>query len=264
MTSKSDKYFLTWLESFGSAYKEAMDKKDVQALQGLTAFDISRRWAVGNTGSLIMSYLFKETLKTYKLGQNIPWLNYNTIRNELGKRKISENRMDMVIDALEEGGFIEVKEKTVRGLEGNKIFLSLKLTDTWKYFLTQYKRNKKQTMTFPHILGRQIYLSYLAKHKNELKLPTGINSFKILLIILNNATKTGYIDSIEGEKMFHKMGGVVLWHEVGEGDEIKREDIKFFTEDDGVKKKINPKVLKAYNEYLLPNYNRNSRRRGLV
>jgi len=262
--SNYDKFFLAHLESFGSAFKDAMDKKDLSAIQGLTAFDISRRWAVGNTGSLIMSYLFKETAKSYKIGANLPWLNYNTIQENLRKRKISPQRMDIVIDAFEEGGFIEVKKSIIKSLTtGIKSAWSIKLTDTWKYFLTQFKREKKQTSTFPHILGRIVYLSHLAKHKDIYNLPTGISSFRTLLIILENAGKSGYIDSAEGEKMFYKMGGVVLWHEVGEGDEIKKEDIKFFIEDDGTKKKINSKVLKAYNNYVIPNAQRNLRRMGL-
>jgi len=269
MTSQSDKWFLTWQASLAPAHKDAMDSRDTTAQLGLTAFDISSKWSIANTGSLIMSHLFKETLKSYKIGASIPWLNYNVIKNGLRKRKINDYRIDMVITAFEEEGFIETKEDKIKSLlDRERTIKRLRLTDSWRFLLTSYKRDKKQTVIFPHILGRQVYMSYMAKLKlkglfNSKGDATGLGPFKKLLIILNNATKDGYINNKEAENTFDNLGGVALWHEIGEGDEIKKDDIRFFTEDDGKRKKINSRVLKAYNQYLLPNQQRNAQKIGM-
>lgn len=260
---KTDDYFQIILESVSPSYLEAMQKKDFDAIQGLGAIDMARRWAIANTGSLILSYLFKETLKNYNVGARIPELSYGVIIRELKKRNISVNRIDMVIDALIDGNFLIMTEKEVKSLEGIKIYKMLRLTDVWRFFLNKYKADKKQTIIFTHQMGKQIYASYLAKNREQFKLPTGVSSIKTMFIILNNANKEGQIDSAEGEKIFNKIGGVVMWHDIGEGDEIKKDQIKFFTRDDGKKKTINTNVLKAFNNYLMPNFNKLTRKRGL-
>ncbi len=263
-----DKDHLNWLESLAPANRDAMVNQDKDALRGLSAYDTSRQWAVTNTGSLIMSYIFRETLKNYEKYGDIPWLNYDVLKNSLGKIKINEGRMRIVMDAFKEYEFIETNEKKIKSLDKDKTKLSLRirLTDMWKWILKEYKRNKKHTIIYPDILGRQIYMSYLVKYRDELKLPTGISSFKPLLMILHSATKDGYIDSKYGEDMFYEMGKLVKWHGFVEGDEIKKEEIKFFLEDDCKNKKINPLVMKAYNKYLAPNQIKitNVRNQGLV
>ena len=261
---ESEKWFSIFLESMNNAYKDAMKKGDVKAINGLTAMDISEKWAVANTGSYFMSWMYKETLKNYSIGGEIPSLSYGKLVHDLRKRKISPARVAMIKEALEQNGFIETNIKKIKSIEGYRTILRLKLTDIWKPILRSYIRTKKNT-TFPYVLGRQIYLSYLAEQKNSglSKLATGISSFKAFLIVLNNITPEGNFDNEQGERMFENIGGSAIWHSLGEMDSTRMEEIKFFIEDNGKTKKINPNVIWAYNKYLIPNVNKNMNMRGM-
>ena len=228
MTSKGDKYFLIGMGSVADAYRDAMIKKDIKALQGLTAFDVSEKWATANTGSKVMSYLFKETVNRYDKRKPLPYLNYFVLMENARKRNINPGRLKLVIDALVDSGFIEIKEEIKKSQEGDKKFLYLRLAEMWRFILIKYIRNKKQSITFPHILGRQVYISYLSKNQDTLKVPTGLKSFKNLFIFINNSSTNGEVDNKEAELMFSRTGGIVELQDFGESDEVKKDDIRFF------------------------------------
>ena len=263
MTTKHDKYFLADLEAVSKSYKDAMEQKDIKAIQGLASLDTTAQWAVANTGALIMSYLFNETLKNYNVGSDLTWLKYPIIRYNLGQRQINEPKINLVLDAFKEGGFTEEKEQTIKSLEGDKKIRLIRLTSFWKFFLTRYAIDKQQTITFPSVIGRQVYVSYLAKHKDSLKLPTGITVFKTRMIIFGSMSKDGDFNNLEGEKMFHKMGGAPMYYTLGENDQTKREAIRFFISDDGINKKVNPNSIYAYNKFIIPNKNAILNKQGL-
>jgi len=262
----SNKYFQLILESINNSYRDAMIKGDINAIQGLCSLDISHKWAQANTGSYVLSHLFQQTIKKYKIGGSMPWIDYDKLTDDLHRsRKINEMRIDMVRDALITKGFAEINQGTINTLEnqsGKIITTKIRLTKLWEPFLNKFLRQKFQTSTFPHILGRQIYLSYLAELKNNKLMKgrgssTGVTSFKIFPMIFNQLTPKGYVDNDQCEKMFHKQGGEAVWHDFCESDGIKQAPIRFFIEDNLKleRKKINENSIKAWNKYVLPQAN---------
>ena len=260
----ANRYFQGILEGIKDSYTLAMQKGDMEAIQGLCSLDFSSKFPMAHTGSYVLSHLFKKTIKKYTLGGSIPWIDYDEIVDKLGERKINPLRVDMVRDALITNGFVELNQGTINTLNEEKtnassgkiITLKIRLTELWIPFLNNYLRKKIQTATFPHILGRQIYLSYLAglKNKNLIKTPTGVSSFKIFPIIFNQLTPKGYVDDEQCEKIFHQQGSDIMYHDFCEADGIKQEPIRFFVEDNlrlG-RKKLNKNSVKAWNVYVLP------------
>jgi hypothetical protein len=121
------------------------------------------------------------------------------------------------------------------------------LTSLWTRYLKQYNAKSKETDLFVESIGRLVWASILANNGD----PSGIRSFKVLVIILENVSSKGEISKKDIENFCYQMGDGRFAQLLG-SDSQKTEEIRFFVQVGGDKVRVSGDVLECYHKYIIP------------
>lgn len=247
--SASNLVFRAEIDVMSDAIKKIIRNNDSDSLMGLQSFAIT----MVNNNSLtngvgIVSKIVFDTMKTYRDMKPMPKILMRTIMDSF-KGRFKHSKMVEIFDGLEQEGFI-IKSyvgvsKKDKGTAPDYTFIEL--TSLWKKYLSSYKQLSRQNMLYTENMGRLIWASILAKRGE----PCGIQSFKILIIILHNVSKSGELSIKECEDYCNKIGKGVF-AQLYSRNGMFNEDIKFFDFFGSDKVKVNKNTYNVYLKYIVP------------
>jgi hypothetical protein len=259
--SQGDIIFKVKVMALCEAIKRIMQTNDSKALKGIQGFSSFMLLNTAlNNGSGIISYLIKETMKDYEDKKPLRKILLGDIKNAFpGFRK---EKTDELLDGLEKFGFISYVFEPGTNPEFQRqkhpAITFIRLTDVWLRYLKEYKRKYKSDL-FIESIGRLLWASILAYNGEA----SGVRSFKILVIILENVSRKGELSMDDATKYCYKMG-CGRFAQLIAGDNGKAEEIRFFIDVDKEKVKVNENTLYVYHKYIIPISENIIREQGLV
>ena len=243
----------------GESMKQILKKNDTNALKGIQSLSSFMNLNTAlNNGSGVISYIIEETRKKYNSRSPMPKIKLRDIIKAFPG--FTERKIVEVLDGLEKMEFIEYIEDAGINPRFKKHpdYTYVRLLSIWDRYLKQYQIKTKESDTFIESIGRILWMSILENNGGK----SGIRSFKVLIMILENISSDGEISKDDCEKYCCQMGAGRFAQLIA-SDSQKNSEIKFFVKSDKNKVKINKNTIDCYRKYIIPLYQNLTQEQGL-
>lgn len=255
-----DVFFKSQMKAILPAFKEIMKKNEPNNLKGLQSLAVlmGGNNALTN-GSGVLSQIILDTMKFYDAKKPMPILRLRNILDAF-KGKFSEHRMLDMIRGMELYGLVKItyEENLNPKYQMHPDYTRIQLNDMWKRYLTRYKVLSKEEVLFTESISRLIWASILASSDEA----SGVRTFKVLTIILDNANSNRELSIDECERFCYQIG-VGTFAQLRSKNFQMTEEIRFFDEVGSDKIKLNKNVVNVWNKYILPMSQEIMRKQGI-
>jgi hypothetical protein len=228
------------------AIKDILNNNDDKALKGVQGLSSALGINVSlNNGSGILAYVVRETMKTYSSKNPYETIKLRKILDS--SKGFSEHKILQLLDGLQKYGFINyiIDPKIAPTYQRHPNYLKIQLSNIWGRYLKKYHQKSQQVDLYTESIGRLLWSSILANDGD----PSGLASFKLLVLFLQNADLQGELPTQYCEDICNRIGSV-RFSQFYSFDSQKTEEIRFFMGDDGENITINPNTIYVYNNYI--------------